>query len=69
MEKPISVKVKEFKEEMVSLVNKSGLPFFVIEPVIKDLLIAVTSESEKQYLRDKATYEQSLKQEVNELVE
>jgi hypothetical protein len=62
MEKPISLKIKEFKNMAVNLVNTSGLPLIVVEPILKDILGAVQANLEREYLQDKATYEQSLKE-------
>lgn len=66
MEKPISLKIKEFKNDAVNLVNTSGLPLFVIEPILKDILSAVQSKLDQEYLQDKANYEQSLKEQEGE---
>ena len=63
MEKPINLKLQDFKNNAVSLVNTSGLPLFAIEPILKDLLSAVQVKMEQEYLRDKAIYEQSLNEE------
>ena len=60
MEKPISLKIKEFKNEAVNLVNTSGLPLFIIEPILKEVLVAVQNKSEQEYQQDKLRYEQSL---------
>lgn len=62
MDKPISLKIKDFKNDAVSLVNNSGLPLFVIEPILKDVLSAVQTKLEQEYLQDKAIYEKSLKE-------
>ena len=66
MEKPISLKIKEFKNTAVNLVNTSGLPLIVIEPILKDILGAVQTKLEQEYLQDKAKYEQSLKEQIKE---
>lgn len=63
MEKPITLKLNEFKNNAVSLVNTSGLPLFIVEPILKDLLSAVQVKMEQEYQRDKAVYEQSLQEE------
>ena len=63
-EKPLSLKRKEFMEKAVNLVNESGLPFFVIEPILSELLSVVKVESEKQYQREKEVYEEVLKKEA-----
>lgn len=60
MEKPISLKIKEFKNDAVNLVNTSGLPLFIIEPILKEVLVAVQTRSEQEYQQDKLRYEQSL---------
>lgn len=66
MEKPISLKIKEFKNEAVNLVNTSGLPLFIIEPILKEVLVAVQNKSEQEYQQDKLRYEQSLKEKEGE---
>lgn len=60
MDKPISVRVRDFKDDLVSLVRDSGLPFFIIEPIMRDIYSAVQTGVEQQYQRDKADYEKSL---------
>lgn len=63
MEKPISLKIKEFKNTAVGLINTSGLPLFVVEPILKEVLVAVQTKVEQEYQQDKINYEQSLKEE------
>ena len=66
MEKPISLKLKDFKNDAVNLVNTSGLPLFVIEPILKEVLVAVQTKVEQEYQQDKIKYEQSLKEQEGE---
>ena len=66
MEKPISLKLKEFRDNAVNLVNTSGLPLFIVEPILKDVLVAVQNKSEQEYQQDKMRYEQSLKEQEGE---
>ena len=66
MEKPISLKIKEFKNTAVGLINNSGLPLIVVEPILKDILGAVQTKLEQEYQQDKANYEQSLKEQEGE---
>lgn len=61
-QKPTSLLRKEFISNMVALINESGLPFFVIEPVLKDLHETVQNEAERLYQIEKAQYEASLKE-------
>ena len=65
MEKPISIKIKEFKNMAVNLVNTSGLPLIVVEPILKDILVAVQAKLDQEYLQDKMNYENSLKEQNN----
>ena len=66
MEKPISLKLKDFKNDAVNLVNTSGLPLFVIEPILKEVLVAVQTKIEQEYQQDKMRYEQSLNEKEGE---
>ena len=66
MEKPISLKLKDFKNDAVNLVNTSGLPLFVVEPILKEVLVAVQNKAEQEYQQDKLRYEQSLNEKEGE---
>lgn len=66
MEKPISLKLKDFKNDAVNLINTSGLPLFVVEPILKEVLVAVQTKVEQEYQQDKFKYEQSLKEQEGE---
>ena len=69
MEKPFSLKVNDFKNDTVNLVNNSGLPLFVVETILKDLLAAVQTKANQDYLQDKAQYENSLKERLEQSAE
>lgn len=58
--KPIMLLKDEFTNEMADLINNSGLPLFVIEPILKDILREVNVELKKQYEYEKMQYEQAL---------
>ena len=62
MQKPITVAIKGFKEDIVDIVNGSGLPLIVMEPILRDLLEAVREGAEGQEQRDRAEYEASLRE-------
>jgi hypothetical protein len=61
MEKPYSVLRKEFLDDLVNMVNTTDLPFFVLEPILKDVYITVKNEAEKIYQLEKREYEEYLK--------
>lgn len=60
MNKPFSMVCEEFKQEMVNLINNSGLPLPVIELVLQNYLYETSNIVKNQYRADKAQYEQSL---------
>lgn len=66
MNKPISVVYEEFKDELANLINNSGLPAFVVEPVLQDYLNEIKIIKEKQYQMEKAQYEESIKKETEQ---
>lgn len=45
---------------MADLINNSGLPPFVMEPIVKDMLLEIQAATKKQYEYDKEQYEQAL---------
>lgn len=60
IQKPITVARAEFISDMASLINNSGLPPFIIEPVLKDMLNDVRIMSQKQLEQDAARYHEML---------
>ena len=64
--KPVTVIRQEFIEKMVNEINTCGLPLWVIEPILEDLLRSVKAESLKQYEIEKAQYEKALASQNNE---
>lgn len=58
--KPISVIRQEFIDQLVNDVNNCGLPLFVVEPILQDILYSVKAAAKQQYETEKAQYEQQL---------
>lgn len=56
--KPITVKHEEFIDNLMSLINTSGLPFFVVESVLSNILRDVSVLRQQQYEKDLKRYEQ-----------
>lgn len=61
MNKPMTVIVKDTKEELAKTINECGLPAFILEPILQDFLTEVRIIAQKQYESDKAKYEEYLK--------
>lgn len=67
IEKPMSVAKEELNQTIVNVINNSGLPLFVIESMLKELLMEVSVVAKQQMEEEKAQYEQMLaKQSANE---
>ena len=58
--KPITVVYEDFKQELANLINNSGLPAFIIEPILQNYLNETRVVMQKQYQSDKLEYEKSL---------
>lgn len=64
MDKPLSVRRQEFIESLVNLVNTSGLPPFVMEPIIGNVHVSVQKLVGETYRKEKAIYEAFLESEA-----
>ena len=60
MSKPLTLMKEDFVAQMVNLCNNSGLPFFVVEGVLKDLIQEVHLASQRQLESDTQKYNQEL---------
>ena len=56
--RPITLVRDDFIKNIVELCNNSGLPFFVIEDVLKNLLQEIHGASIQQLEEDKKRYEE-----------
>lgn len=66
LEKPITVIRQEFVEGLVSYINNSGLPLFMLETILKDIYMEIRDMSQKQYEFEKKQYENALKKAYGE---
>lgn len=57
MDKPATLLQREFKDNLVKIINESKLPAFVLVPILEQALAEVKDIEEKQYEADKAAYE------------
>lgn len=62
MNKPSTIIYEEFKQNLANLINTSGLPAFIIEPVLRDYLSEVKAMAQRQYQMDKAEYDKALQE-------
>lgn len=60
LEKPITVRRKEFVDELAKLVNSSGLPAFVIADLLERLVTTLHAVADEQYAADLKMYEKEM---------
>lgn len=56
--KPATLLKEDFEQGLINLCNSSGLPFFVMEYILKDLYLEVKALAQKQYKTDFEMYKQ-----------
>lgn len=62
VQKPITVARADFISDLTNLINNSGLPSFILEPIFKDMSRDMEILSRKQLESDRKQYEQVLEQ-------
>lgn len=68
MDKPVSMLQREFKDNLVSTINNSKLPAFVLVPIVEQALRELERLEQEQYDADKVAYEnQLMESEVEDL--
>lgn len=63
MQKPITMIREETKIALANIINNSGLPPFIIEPILAEFLTETRIAAQQQYENEKAEYEEQMKQE------
>lgn len=63
--KPITVIRAEFISKLTTLINESMLPFFIVEPILKEFYLEVKEGAQKQYELDVRKYEQAQYEQLN----
>ena len=58
--KPVTVARAEFVSNLTDLIYGSGLPAFIIEPILKDFLNDVRAIAQRQLEQDTIQYQQML---------
>lgn len=58
--KPITIARNEFIGNLLTLINESGLPAFVIEPILKDVYFEAQEAVKRQLEYDMTAYEKEL---------
>lgn len=64
MEKPLSLKRKEFINNLVQLINNAEIPMFVIETILQSTLAEVHNASIKQAQQEEQAYNKACEEEM-----
>lgn len=56
MEKPLSIKREEFVQNLVALINNSGLPVFVAADILSQIASDANQLAREQLAKDKAEW-------------
>lgn len=64
IQKPVTVARQDFIDGIVGLINASGLPAFIITDILKDVQSEMVRQTNEQYEKDKAAYENAINKEV-----
>ena len=67
MNKPITIMYEDFKQELANLINNSGLPAFMIEPVLQNYLNETKIAVKRQYESDKKQYKKNIENVKNDM--
>ena len=67
MNKPANLIVEETRENITKVINESGLPPFLLEPLIKDIYNQISFLKQKELEKSKKDYQESLKKEEKEV--
>lgn len=59
-EKPITLMREDFINDIVEMCNNSGLPFFMIEDIMKHLIHEIHVAAQQQLEADKERYKKEL---------
>lgn len=58
-QKPISIIINDFKQDLMNYISNAGLPPAVIEPIVKDIYQQIVEISKQELERDMVEYQKS----------
>ena len=57
MQKPITLQTQDFIDSQIELIQKSGLPAFIIRYVLRDIMSQLDEQAKIQYEQDLEAYD------------
>lgn len=58
-QKPISMIINDFKQDLMNYISNAGLPPAIIEPIVKDIYQQIVEISKQELERDMIEYQKS----------
>lgn len=58
-QKPISIVINDFKQDLMNYISNAGLPPAIIEPIVKDIYQQIVEISKQELERDIVEYQKS----------
>lgn len=66
IEKPTVVVIEETKTKLIEVITQSGLPAFIMEPILSDFLDETRAAAQREYETQKQEYERLLQEQTKE---
>ena len=66
MNKPISIILEELQDSLAKTIVDTGLPMYLVEPIVKDLYANVATVAGQQKQAERKQYEETLAKEAVE---
>ncbi|MCI9025441.1 MAG: hypothetical protein HFG92_13585 [Dorea sp.] len=63
--KPVTVRVQDFKQELNKVVAESGLPPFLLEMILGEMLSGISIVAEREYEQDKEEWDSKCREGEN----
>ena len=64
IEKPTVVVIEETKTKIIEVITQSGLPAFIMEPILRDFLAETQQAAQREYEAQKQEYERLLQEQA-----
>ena len=66
MDKPLSMKLDELRQEIANVINEAKIPMYLVDPIIRDIALEVSSAGKQQANAEKAMFERELAKSTEE---
>lgn len=63
MEKPLNLKIEEFRNQIVNTINEANLPAYILKPIVKDFYTQLQNLEQQELIQAQRQYEKSLNEE------